>query len=180
MTDTCAIWNCLSSGVLFEAAIEAKCSFCVVAFVFYECLLKPRTTPKAADIELQGRLKRELGRKRVLRASITISELQDVSDLEARQRLGKGELASIVFARRTGQAFLTDDQAARRLAKEILDPAKVQTTPHLLGWLIFTSRLTDSDKDQVVKDHNAMQGLLATFFEVMYREGLRCRVLSQG
>lgn len=179
VTDTCAIWNCLSSSVLFEAAVESKCSFSLATFVYYECLLKPRTVEKPEDAELQGRLRRELDRQRVRRASITIAELQDVSDLEARRRLGKGELASIVLARRSGQAFLTDDQAARRLAAEILPAHQVQTTPHLLGWLVFSSRLTDADKYRVVTEHRAVRGLLEPYFEAMYQEGLRCRLLSR-
>ena len=83
VTDTCAVWNCLSSAVLFEAAIASKCSFCIVDFVHYECLLKERTKHREEDDALRTRLRREIERRRVQRASITISELQDVADLDA-------------------------------------------------------------------------------------------------
>ena len=70
--------------------------------------------------------------------------------LEKRRNLGKGELSSIVFAKKAGQPFLTDDKGARNLAESILNKDQVQTTPHLCGWLFYKNILTDSDKDSII------------------------------
>jgi hypothetical protein len=93
--------------------------------------------------------------------------LHEVEILEKRKRLGKGELSSIAFAKRTGQAFMTDDQKARRLALEVI-PGLVQTTPHLLGWLLFEGTLEDSDKTIVIAEHEELQLPLRKYFEETY------------
>ncbi|MDF5724128.1 MAG: XRE family transcriptional regulator, partial [Rhizonema sp. PD37] len=69
----------------------------------------------------------------------------DVEILQKRMNLSKGELTSIVFAKKTRQAFLTDDQKARKLASKVMQSDQVQTMPHLLGWLFFVSYLNDND-----------------------------------
>ena len=43
VTDTCSVWNMLSSRKLYQAAVNAKLHFCVTPMVLYECLQKPRT-----------------------------------------------------------------------------------------------------------------------------------------
>src|SRR6266478_6166695 len=68
---------------------------------------------------------------------VDVEDLIDNEVLSKRQHIGKGELSSMVFARKIRQALLTDDQRTRRLAVGPLDTGKIQTTPHLAGWLFF-------------------------------------------
>ena len=42
VTDTCAVWNVLSSRTLYTAARLAGVVFVCTGFVVYECLFKPR------------------------------------------------------------------------------------------------------------------------------------------
>ena len=112
VADTCAIWNVLSSRLLYGTARGAGCSFCCTRFVHYECVHKPRNSPTAEDLELQKRFRDECDRGNLSVHPLEISDLQDVMILENRGRLSKGELSSIAFARRIRHAFLTDDQKA--------------------------------------------------------------------
>src|SRR5690606_37031569 len=117
---TCSIWNVLSSVRLYAAAQEAKCSFCCTQFVIYECLFKQRSNDVPEERELMKRLRRETDQRKIVSYNIDIADLQTVEVLENRRRLSKGELSSIAFAQKTGQAFLTDDQKARKLAETVL------------------------------------------------------------
>src|SRR5690349_16488757 len=117
VADTCSVWNILSSRRLYAGAQEARCEFCITGFVLYECLVKPRTSPTDADLELRERLKREQTRGKFASHSCSIDDLQAIADLESRRRLGKGELSSIAFASRIRQAFITDDLKARALSE---------------------------------------------------------------
>jgi hypothetical protein len=176
VADTCAVWNLLSSATLHAAANAARCDFCITSFVHYECLIKPRkNTPTTAERELITRLQREQSAGRFARHSCDIGDLQAVRLLESRKRLGKGELSSIAFAMKIGQAVITDDQKARKLA---IDSGHklTQTTPHLLSWLIFTGRLGDGDKDRVIAQQKTMDRPLALHFEEAYRMALSCRL----
>ncbi|WP_241357838.1 hypothetical protein [Pseudomonas aeruginosa] len=175
VADTCSVWNVLSSRLLYAAAQEANCEFCMTAFVYYECLVKPRTSPTAADLELRERLKREQKMGNFKPHSCSIADLQDIADLESRKKLGKGELSSIAFANRIHQAFLTDDRKARKLS-ESLAKAITQTTPHMYSWLIFTNRLTDSDHQTVLSQHIEMGGSLAPHLETAYGMALQCKL----
>ena len=102
-------------------------------------------------------------------------DLQASKLLESRKRLGKGELSSIAFAMKIGQAVITDDLKARTLAKDSGHP-HVQTTPHLFSWLIFKGRLGDFDKGTVIAQHKAMDRPLAPHFETAYEMALQCRL----
>ena len=42
ITDTCAVWNVLSSLLLYARAKSAGVVFICTRFVIYECLFKPR------------------------------------------------------------------------------------------------------------------------------------------
>jgi hypothetical protein len=110
---------------------------------------------------------------------LDVADLQNMALLEQRKKLGKGELSSIAFAMKTGLAFLTDDQKARKLAEGVLDKRLVQTTPHLFGWLFFRAYLLDTDKALIIKEHEAAAGTLTPYFDSMYNESLRCRALSR-
>jgi hypothetical protein len=178
VVDTCAVWNVLSSLRLYNAAKEARCEFCITEFVRYECLVKRRTAPDAADHTLMARLVSEQGRGAFKAHACSIDDLQSVEVLEKRKRLGKGELSSIAFAMRIRQAVLTDDQKARRLALDA-GHSYVQTTPHLFSWLIFCDRLGDSDTAVVIDQHNALGQDLAPHFQRAYVMALECKLNSQ-
>jgi len=174
VADTCAVWNVLSSACLRAAAKDARCNFTITSFVHYECLIKPRSSPTEADHELRRRLQAEQRGGSFVAYSCSIEDLQDVKVLENRKRLGMGEISSIAFAMRIGQAVLTDDQKARKLA-QAAGHSLVQTTPHLLSWLIFTRRLGDSDVKVVVNQHKALEGDLAPYFDKAYGLALQCQ-----
>lgn len=178
ITDTCSVWNILSSSTLYEAALSAKCYFACTAYVSYECLVKPRKTPTNADNILRERLVQQRHLGRFTEFHLTLEELEDVAVLERRQKLAKGELSSIAFARKNRQAVLTDDRKARRLADEVCDRGMVQTTPQLVGWLFFSAQLLDSDLNMLLKEHREVNRPLAKYFEEMYREGLERRAVQ--
>ncbi|MHB1007014.1 MAG: hypothetical protein ACYC3S_15425 [Chloroflexota bacterium] len=178
VADTCAIWNVLSSRLLYATARAAGCNFCCTTFVLYECLHKPRANPTAEDTELQSRLKAERQAGAFGAFSLDLEDLGDIAALHDRRRLSKGELSSIAFARKIRHAFLTDDQGARRLACDVLDRSAVQTTPHLFGWLYFKGFLGDGDKDEIIREHSHFNRPLSPYFEDMYVEALRCRSLA--
>jgi len=177
--DTCAIWNVLSSRRLTGAAKVAKCHFSATKFVYYEALHKPRSAPTKEDIELQGRLCRERESGFFGDCSLDIADLQEVDILESRMRLGKGELSSIAFAKKARLAFMTDDQKARKLGSVVIGNNFVQTTPHLFGWLFFVGNLSDADKNSVIQEHEKYGGPLRRYFEEMYSEALRCRLMAR-
>lgn len=175
VADTCSVWNVLSSPRLHAAAKEAKCEFCVTSFVRYECLAKPRKAPTAAETELMRRLTQEQSRGGFTAHSCDIGDLQAIKILESRKRLGKGELSTIAFAMKIGQAVITDDLKARKLAQDS-GHALAQTTAHLFSWLIFNGRLGDSDKGTVIEQHRLMERPLAPHFEKAYEMALQCRL----
>lgn len=53
-------------------------------------------------------------------------------ELVAEEDIGNGELESIAVCEATGRSFCTDDGAARRLANQLLGPAKVMGSLRLL------------------------------------------------
>ncbi|HRB81193.1 MAG TPA: hypothetical protein PK614_02930 [Nitrospira sp.] len=176
VTDTCAVWHVLSSQILYATALSMGCHFCITQFVLYECLFKPRTHSLIGR-ELQSRLRREQSKGIFKSYPLAVEDLQDIGILENRQRLSKGELSSIAFAKKTSQAFLTDDQGARKLARGVVTQG-VQTTPHLFGWLFFSGHLADGDRTALIREHEAMGGRLSRYFEEMYLESLRCRLMA--
>lgn len=178
VTDTCAVWNVLSSQLLFEAAKKARVQFICAEFVLYECLQKPRTSVSEPETELQRRLVGARRRGDFVPCPLDISDLQVVQILNNRKRLGKGELASAALAYKIRQALLTDDQPARRLVRNALPDVTVQTTPHLLGWLVYCGAIDDSEEDTVVMEHEAVNRPLTEFLHDMCTEARRCRALS--
>jgi predicted nucleic acid-binding protein len=121
------------------------------------------------------RLAKEQGRGGFATHSCDIDDLQAIKVLESRKRLGKGELSSVAFAMKIGQAVITDDMKARKLAEDS-GHSLTQTTPHLFSWLIFRGRLLDSDKSTVIKQHKEMDRPLAPHFETAYEMALQCRL----
>jgi hypothetical protein len=178
VADACAMWNVLSSKLFYAVACGAGCGFCLTSFVYYECLIKPRKNPDDRDQELQRRLMARIAQKEIQSYSIDIGDLQEIIVLENRKRVSKGELSSIAFAKKTRQAFLTDDQGARKLAELSLDRGMVQTTPHLFGWLFFEGKLVDADKRTIIDQHNEVGRPLQEYFEEMYGTALAYRLMA--
>ena len=179
VTDTCAVWNVLSSRTLYAAARAASCRFVITGYVAYECLRK-RSQQDEGDRQILERFR--ISRKEGLWPihSLKVEDLFDYEMLERRKRLGKGELSSMVLAKKIGAAVLTDDQKGRRLAESYLGGVeRVQTTPHLFGWLVFDGRLVDSDKDVVVHEHSQLGRPLAPYFETIFMKALEMRLAVQ-
>ncbi len=59
-----------------------------------------------------------------------------------------------------------------------MDKCMVQTTPHLLGWLMYTQQLSDGDKDVVISQHASVGRPLGEHFQAIYTEALRCRLMA--
>ncbi|MFJ4064372.1 hypothetical protein ACIPW4_03635 [Pseudomonas sp. NPDC089996] len=175
VADTCSVWNILSSSKLYAAAQEANCDFCMTTFVHYECLVKTRSAPTPADLELRERLRKELAKGKFMRHSCSIDDLQAIADLKSRKSLGMGELSSIAFAAKIRQGFITDDQKARKLSQTV-GYSPTQTTAHMHAWLIFTNRLTDADHTTVLAQHQEMGGSLGPHLINAYRLALECRL----
>lgn len=178
VTDTCAVWNVLSSITLYRTAKQAKVSFCITSFIFYECLVKKRSRAKEHDRELQARLRSCASRGEIMTHEVQLDDLLAPALLQNAGRIGKGELSAIAFAYRTRQAILTDDQKARRLATDKALAIKTQTTPHLLGWLFYSRRLVDGDYSTVVGEHVALGGQLEPHLKTAYHMALRARCLE--
>lgn len=175
VADTCSVWNVLSSKVLWAAAKDARCDFCITSFVQYECLIKPRKSSSLPERELMNRLRAEQKHGTFMDHSCSIEDLQAIKVLENRKKLGKGELSSVAFAMKIGQAVITDDIKAKQLA---IDSGHLlaQTTPHLFSWLIFTGRLNDGDKVTVIAQHAEMGRHLAQHFQTAYEMALQCKL----
>lgn len=174
--DSCSVWNVLSSTLLLAATIQSKCYFSITKFVEYECLFKPRKDLIRSEEELKNKLSQLLEKKIINCFSLSIADLQEVELLNKRKKLGLGELSSIAFAKRTNQCFLTDDQKARKLAKEFLGNSMVQTTPHLLGWLLLNQSLSESELDSIIIEHNNNGRPLEQYFREVHLEYLRIRL----
>lgn len=179
VADTCSIWNLLASRVLHSAAKSASVSFCCTQFVRYECLHKPGQV-RPERIQLQERLKMEVNNQSIKCCDIDLEDLQDVVVLERRKKLSKGELSSMIFAKKTAQAFMTDDIKASKLAGHIMPLDQIQSTPHLMSWLYFSGRLQDSDKDKIVAELQQLGRNLQPHIDKAYVEGLRCRLMAEA
>jgi hypothetical protein len=152
--------------------------FALTGFVLYECLHKPRKERQDADERLQDRLRAARRRGEFKDHSLSVEDLQEVTLIENRRRLSKGELSAIAFAKRVGLAFQTDDMGARKLGESLLEPDRVQTTPHLLGWLFFGGHLVDGDLPGIIEEHESFERPLRRYFEEAYSEAMRCRLLA--
>jgi hypothetical protein len=178
--DTCSIWNILSSKLYYQTTLMAKCEFSCTKFVMYECLFKPRKSTSSAEIELQERLKKEQAKGYFRQYPIDIEDLQDIDVLTQRKNLSKGELSSMVFAKKTNQGFLTDDQGARKLASYIMAPEKVQTTPHLIGWLVFNEFLNDAEMELIITEHESLKRPLKKYYHEVFMKAMEYRLLKRA
>ncbi|MBV9497468.1 MAG: hypothetical protein JOZ54_24740 [Acidobacteria bacterium] len=176
VTDTCAVWNVLSSERMFRAAVEARCTFVMSGFVAYEAIDKPRTIARVGEQILRHRLHEAIRNGQFAQYGLDIEDLQSVGLLRERKRLGMGEVASIALAQKLNLAFLTDDQRARKLAANVGVRA-VQTTPHLLGWLLHEGCLADEERASVIAEHVSLGGDIAKHLLAIVEEADRVRAL---
>lgn len=176
--DTCSIDNLLSSETLYRAAKNANCNFCYTKFVEYEMLYKSRKSISENSQKLQRKLKEETISKKFECHSLSINDLQEIEILEKRKKLGGGELSSIAFAKKINQCFMTDDSQARKLGQSVLGNNRVQTTPHLLGWLFYIRDLIDSDFLTIIEEHESFLRPLSKYFKEAYHESLRIKSMK--
>lgn len=182
--DSCSIWNILSSERIYYSSLSIGCDYSMTQFVEYECLYKPRKSTTIVGENLKNYLKQEISRSKFKTCNLSIDDLQDIQLLQNRKKLGIGELSSIAFAKKTGQAFLTDDKTARKLGNEVLGRDKVQTTPHLVGYLFYKNRLVDGDLKKIIQDHNKIASnnwsKLDRFFQQVYEESMRIKLYENS
>jgi len=178
--DTCSLWNLLAAPLLYVTARAAGIKVCCTNFVIYECLHK-RSKHWPERLELQKRLKSRLTDGSITAFPIELEDLQQVDVLRSRKKLSIGELSVLVFAGKTQQAMLTDDKGAQKLALTHLTPDAIQSTPHLVAWLYFTSLLADADVAQVKAELRGLARNLDPHFDNFYQEAQQCRaVATQG
>ncbi|MDR0301459.1 MAG: hypothetical protein LBI04_03995 [Treponema sp.] len=151
-------------------AKTSGCYFSCTSYVFYECLYKTRKITKETDKRLMDKFKKNLNEFYSQSYTISIDDLQSIMSLEKRKALSKGELSSIVFAKKINQAFLTDDQAARKLSEFHLECGYTQTTPHLFGWLSYNQKILDTDKNTIIQQHELNGGKLKQYFEEVFNK----------
>jgi hypothetical protein len=178
ITDSCAVSNLLSSLLLFSRLDSNNFFFSITKYVEYECLYKERTAPTVGDTEIQKRLIRHQRNNKFTSHYISIGDLQDESIIRHSQQLGIGELSSIAFSKKINQSFLTDDQKARKIAKAILGDDKVQTTPHIVGWLFYEGIFSDTDLDTLIAEHISFNRPLEKYFKLVYEDACRIRSIT--
>ena len=179
--DTCSIWNLLSSPRLLSAALGKGCSFVVAGYVHFEAVEKPRSNPSLADIDMRQQFRDRLEKRRgFARMPITVEDLAAVASIQEARKLGRGEIAALALALKLRAAIMTDDQGARRAAPKV-GVVGAQTTPHLLGWLLYEGALGDGDVGDVIAEHEERvtetQGRLSKYFRHIHGEAYRCRLL---
>ncbi|MDR1164296.1 MAG: hypothetical protein LBO66_00210 [Deltaproteobacteria bacterium] len=177
--DTCAVWNVLSSQSLYARAKNDGIEFYCAGLVLNECLHKPRKQICREEMELQVRLRSAINNGDFRETPLAVEDLQAVQILETRQRLGKGELTSIARAINTRQAFMTDDQEARKFATATFARVSVQTTPHLFSWLVFTSSISAQEASEIIEDNIQMKRPLKPHLEKAFEIARRARSLCQ-
>jgi len=171
--DTCAILNLFSSEKFYNAIICENFSFCYTSFVEYETLYKRVKEVTEVIRNQRTKLRQETLKQKFRCEHLSIDDLQEIEILEARKKLGKGELSSIAFAKKINQPFMTDDQGARKLGEEILGKQKVLTSPHILGWLYFNRILIDSDHKDIISEHKSSGRKMASIYNEIYQEAIR-------
>lgn len=180
VTDSCAFWNILSSPTFYSVLIDQKFDFACTDFIVHECLHKKRTEPTKEDSSIQNKFKLLLKTRKVVSHKLSIEDLQDDEILKYRKSLGKGELSSIAFAKKTRLSFHSDDQGARKIAEQILGVKQVQTTPLLLGWLFYNNHLSDRDLEPIIKDHISAGRPLERFFREVHEESWRIKLQTKS
>ena len=162
-TDTCSVWNVLSSRKLLNAANSAKITFCMTSMVLYECLQKPRKKLNDKKHELMQRLIKAREKNQFPQHDCKLEALLYINQI-APKKLNSGELSSIALAYdlRT-LAFMSDEKAARKFAENKVQ-LKVETTPKLYGWLHYSNKLSDSDHSHIINEHESFEDRPLTEF----------------
>lgn len=180
VTDTCSIWNMLSSRRLYQATITAKIHFCITPMVLYECLHKPRKSLNEKKSEMMARLERARRNGGFPTQDCDLDDLLDVARL-APKGLGSGELSCIATAYRIRSiAFMTDEKKARLFAERDLK-LDVETTPKLYAWLLYNHHLGSGDHTEVLREHEHFEERpLTQHMQHAYEEAMRCQTLSRA
>ena len=176
LIDTCSIWNILSSPIIYSVLLDNNFSLSITKFVEYECLFKYRPQQNSKELNLRCLLEKELIKGKIKCHALTLEDLQDDFILENRKKIGIGELSSIAFAKKVSIAFLTDDQKARKLASNHIGKVNVQTTPLILGWLLFNNLISDGDIEPIIKSHNEHNRPLEKYFRYVHMESHRIKM----
>ncbi len=179
VTDTCSVWNLMSSRRLFHAACSANVYFCITPMVLFECLFKPRKLITPEKSELINRLKQARKNDAFPIHACDIDDLAEISR-GAPKGLGSGELSCIAVAYRIMTfGVMTDEKRARRYAEKQLS-LKVETTPRLYGWLHFQGYLSDADHSEVIAEHERYENRpLSEYFQSAYRSALQQRLYEK-
>ena len=180
LADSCAVQNLLSSTTLQTACMTAGFQFAITKYCLYECLDKPRKIDRPGDVELRRRLRAARTDGLFPDHELTVEDLQEAAVLRLRRRLGAGELSAIALAKRFRIGFQTDDDRAEKLAVDVLTRENVQTTPHVLGWLLFHGHVADHHVDTIVQEHTAAGRNIATRFRSTHGEAARIRTMAQA
>lgn len=179
VTDTCSVWNLMSTRRLFQAACSAKVYFCITPMVLFECLFKPRksTTPEKTELINRLRQARKTGA-----FPVQACDIDDLAEITrgAPKGLGSGELSCIAVAYRIMTfGVMTDEKLARRYVEKQLT-LKVETTPRLYGWLHFQGYLSDADHGEVIAEHEKYENRpLSKFLQSAYESALHQRLYEK-
>lgn len=178
VTDTCSLWNILGSTILSRAARRARISFSSTQYVYYECFYKRGENPPER-LELQSRLRELIEKKEIGFWDIDLEDLQELAALEERKAISKGELSSIVFAKRTAQCFLSDDRQAKKLARTVLAESAIHDTPHLCAWLCIHDAIHESDEQTIRAELAALNRALDPHLHNAFLKALEYKLMKQ-
>lgn len=176
--DTCALWNLLGSAHLYRASRKAHVSISSTQFVHYECFHK-RGGNSPEWQELRTRLRERMRQGEIRFCDIDLEDLQELAALEQRKSISKGELSSIVFAKRTVQSFLSDDGQAKKLARTVLAEDAVQDTSHLCAWLCINDAIHESDEQTIREEWAALNRALEPHLHNAFLKALEYKLMQQ-
>ena len=179
VTDTCAVWNMLSSRRLYQAAVSAKLTFLITAMVLYECVHKPR---KSVTPEMTELLKRFDAARRNGGFTVQECQLEDLLEVSKIAPIGlsSGELSCLAVAYKISTlAFMTDERQARYFAEHSLN-LRCETSPRLYGWLHFHRHLSDGDHSEIIAEHEGLERRpLTKFFNEALESALQYQLMSR-
>ena len=179
VSDTCSVWNVLSSRRLYQATIDANIHFCITPMVLYECLYKTRSRMTLEKGKLIKRLEKARADGKF---PIQECDLEDLAVIArtAPRGLGSGEVSCIATAYRIRSiAFMTDEKRARHFASKQLG-LHVETTPKLYAWLHYSGHLSDGDHEEIIREHEIYEHRpLTVFFQKAFDEAMRCRLMQR-
>lgn len=178
ITDTCSVWNILSSRKLFQSTCAAKITLFITPMVVYECLQKPRKNITSSQLELMSRLNKAISNNVFVNQTCDLEDLIAITN-RAPIGLSSGELSCIAIAYKMRTiAFMTDEKKARYYAEQTL-LLRVETTPKLYGWLHFCRHLSDIDHGDVISEHEIYERRpLTKFFNAAYMAALQFKAAA--